>query len=131
MVNFKSFGGILSVFFVFICMSCHIQKWSEITTGVSGYIRQSSGNQMPDPNEPVSTPPALQATVYVFELTPLSATERIGSSSIFRKVHTKFIDSVKSDKLGYYQFNHDGCLSRTGLWYIATCKWHASWLNWK
>lgn len=105
MVNFKSFGSILSLVFTFLFMSCHPQKWSDISTGVSGYVRQSAGNQMPDPNEPVSTPQALQAMVYVYELTPVSRTERIGTSSVFQKIHTRLIDSVSSDKKGYYQLD--------------------------
>lgn len=103
MVTFKSFGLILSLVVGVISMSCHTQKWSDITTGVSGYVSQTTGNQMPDPNEPVSTPPALEATVYVYELTPVSRTERIGSSAVFLKVNTRLIDSVASDKKGYYQ----------------------------
>ena len=102
---FQRFGSILSVILIVIFMSCETRKWSAITTGVSGFVRQATGNQMPDPNEPASTPPPIQTTLYIYELTPLSRTERIGTSAVFQKIHTRLIDSVMSDKKGYYQFN--------------------------
>ena len=84
-------------------MSCSNQKWGEISTGVSGYVREATGNQMPDPSRPLPEPAPLKAMVYIYELTPASQTERIGSSSIFRRVNTRLVDSVNSDSKGYYQ----------------------------
>jgi hypothetical protein len=104
MLNFKGFAAILSLLFVFINMSCNTRKWSEIDTGISGFVRQAVGNQMPDPNEPRPAPAVFETTVYVYELTPVTKTVRMGTSPIFTKIETKLIDSVDTDKKGYYQF---------------------------
>ncbi len=60
---------------------------------------------MPDPDEPRSDPPPFETMVYVYELTPAEKTERVGTSTLFSKIHTRLVDSVRSDKKGYYQFS--------------------------
>ena len=73
-----------------------------VKQGLSGYIKEVVGNQMPSPDIQPVEPKGVQTTLYIYESTNISQVERLGNSSFYNAVHTKLIKSVESDSLGYF-----------------------------
>jgi hypothetical protein len=70
--------------------------------GLSGYIKEVIGNQMPSPDVQPGEPRGFKTTLYIYEPTNINQVETIGNSSFYSAIHTKLVTSVESDSLGYF-----------------------------
>ena len=70
--------------------------------GISGYVKERTGNQMPSPDVPESDGRAVKTTVYVYEATHISQASRIGSSPFYSSIATKLVKTAESDDKGYF-----------------------------
>jgi hypothetical protein len=105
-----------NIFFIFfgyclINFGCSTEKSSSSTEkssnmkvkqGLSGYIKEIKGNQMPSPDIEPQEAKGVQTTLYIYEPTNISQVERIGNSAFYNAVRTKLFKSVDSDSLGYF-----------------------------
>lgn len=73
-----------------------------ITQGITGYITEAIGNQMPMKGEPLPTARGILTTVLVYEPTNISQVSRIGTSPIYTAINTKQVASVKTDSTGAF-----------------------------
>lgn len=74
----------------------------KVEQGLSGYIKEIKGNQMPSPDIQPEEPKGVRTTVYIYEPTNISQVVRIGNSPFYNAIHTKLVKSVVSDSLGYF-----------------------------
>lgn len=74
----------------------------KVEQGLSGYIKEVVGNQMPSPDIQPQEPKGVQTTLYIYELTNINQVVRIGNAPFYSAIHTKMIKSVVSDSLGYF-----------------------------
>ena len=74
----------------------------KVEQGLSGYIKEIKGNQMPSPDVQPEAPKGVRTTVYIYEPTNISQVVRIGNSPFYNAIRTKLIKSVESDSLGYF-----------------------------
>lgn len=70
--------------------------------GISGFIYQVSGNRMPSPNRPPSTPKGLSTTLFIYELTNIKDVSRKGMSPYYYSVSKRLITTVQSDSTGHF-----------------------------
>lgn len=73
--------------------------------GITGFVKEISGNQMPSPGVPPAEGVGIKTTIYVYELTNLSQVDRIGSSAFYNGIRTKFIRTVDSDSTGKFSLS--------------------------
>lgn len=101
----KFFYGLLisSALFSACCSSRKVQGQPTVPQGLSGYIREVRGNQMPSPESQPSTGKGLKTTVYIYELTNLSQVKQDGTSSFYTAISTKLIKTADTDENGYFQ----------------------------
>ena len=100
----KIFFTILG-FSLLVLVACSNQKTASgqaITQGITGFVREKSGNQQPSPDIPESPGKALQTTIYVYETTNTSQVVRSGSSPFYDSILTRFITKVESDEKGHF-----------------------------
>lgn len=94
------------IFFYFIlALGCSSQRKAydpHTIQGISGYVKEVSGNRMPSPDRPLPLPKPLKTTVYIYEATNIKQVDRIGTSPFYRTIRTKFIKSVESNEQGYF-----------------------------
>lgn len=72
--------------------------------GIVGTVLQLSGNRMPAKNARPNKPKAISTTVYVYEKTNVSQTERLGSGATYTAIYTHQVASVATDSLGTFMF---------------------------
>jgi hypothetical protein len=96
----KSFFTLLCFLVIIGCASS--KKNGSKSQGIEGYIREVKGNQMPSPGIKLPEPKGLSATLYIYELTNVNQTQRIGTSPFYDNIQTKFVDSVASDSSGHF-----------------------------
>ncbi len=73
---------------------------SNINQGISGYIYQVRGNQMPAPGRAISRGRGLSCEVYIYSATQSSDTR--GPAPLFSQINTPLITQIKSDSTGRY-----------------------------
>lgn len=90
--------------FVFCsALGCASAKPSgKIKQGIDGYIQEVKGNRMPSPDIKPAPPKGISTTVYIYELTNINQTERIGTSPFYKALHTKLVQTVTSDSTGHF-----------------------------
>lgn len=71
---------------------------------VCGNVYLLKGNQMPDPDKPISKGVAVSREVLIYSLTKMTDTEGDGAT-FFSKINTKLIKKVTSDKKGRFCVN--------------------------
>ena len=76
-----------------------------MSQGISGFVKEISGNQMPSPGVPAAEPRGIRAMVYVFAPTSLEQVERVEDSPFYTSIHTSLVDSVESDINGKFSLN--------------------------
>ncbi len=86
---------------VIACSSAKRAKTS-IKQGISGFIREARGNQMPSPDRPRSEPPGIKTTVFIYEPTNITDVTRVGVSPVYTAIHTKLVASVETDSTGAF-----------------------------
>jgi hypothetical protein len=89
-----------------LLLSCHSSREAgsktEVKQGISGHVRERTGNQMPSPDAPGSEGKAVVTKVYVYEATDLSQVERVGTSSFYHSIKTKLLKTADSDENGFF-----------------------------
>lgn len=89
-----------------ISSSCLLQKKAistkNIKQGVAGKVFLVAGNQMPAPNAPKPQPKPISTTIYIYKLTNVSQVVRVDEAPIYRQIFTSFVDSVTSNKEGFF-----------------------------
>lgn len=96
----------LVFFYAAVICACSPQKGtssdSNIKQGISGYVREVAGNQMPSPDRKPVEPKAVKTTVYVFELTNIKDIQRIGTSPFYKTIRTKMVKTIETNDKGYF-----------------------------
>lgn len=122
--SMKFFYGLL-VFTIILsacCSSRRVQNKSTITQGLSGYIRELKGNQMPSPESQPSKGLGVKTTVYIYELTNVSQVKQEGTSPFYKTISTQLIKTADTDENGYFQAaldpgNYSLFVKQNGLYY--------------
>ena len=96
----------MKFFFTLLCFlgmfGCSSSKKSRSNyQGIDGYIREVKGNRMPSPGVKLPEPKGISTTLYIYELTNVSQTQRVGTSPFYDNILTKFVASVDSDSSGH------------------------------
>jgi hypothetical protein len=90
-----------------LCTSClHMPSPSNplpIVQGIHGYVRKSTGNQMPSLGSPRRKPRGMPSTIYIFPVVNLSQVEPDLKASFYKTVRAKVVKVVQSDSTGYFQ----------------------------
>ena len=84
------------------CVSTKQLKNKMITQGISGYVNETKGNQMPMKDQELPKPKGIITEVFVYEVTNTSQVERVGTSTFYNEITTKLITSVTSDSTGKF-----------------------------
>ncbi|MEO8172650.1 MAG: hypothetical protein ABI581_06190 [Sediminibacterium sp.] len=95
------------LFFLFVtsmafiaCSSAKNANSSMISQGITGYITETKGNQMPMKGEPLPVGKGILTTVLVYEPTNISQVSRDGTSPVYTAISTKLVASVETDSTG-------------------------------
>jgi hypothetical protein len=73
-----------------------------INQGITGYVLEIKGNQMPSPDREPSRGHGFKTEVYAFEPTQISQVDRIGSTAEYSNIKRKLIKSVQTDASGRF-----------------------------
>lgn len=84
------------------CSSSKKANSSMITQGITGYITEVTGNQMPMKDAPLPVGRGILTTVLVYEPTNVSQVNRIGTSPVYTAISTKLVASVQTDSTGAF-----------------------------
>jgi hypothetical protein len=99
----------MQVFLTIVCLSltilsCNHSKnltsANKLKQGISGFVKEVSGNQMPGPGRKLPEPTAVQTTIYIYEATSLSQVK--GEGPLYTSVLSRLVDSVASDEKGQF-----------------------------
>lgn len=71
--------------------------------GIYGFVRKSTGNQMPSLGSPKRKPRGIPSTIYIFPVVNLSQVEPDLKASFYKTVHAKVVKVVQSDSTGYFE----------------------------
>jgi len=86
-------------------VSCSVQQAKSsapVTQGISGFIYQVTGNQMPMKGKPIQRHgKGIAREVYIYQATTLQQVQ--GQMPLFTKINTHLAVKVKSDSTGHYQ----------------------------
>ncbi|HEU4470252.1 MAG TPA: carboxypeptidase-like regulatory domain-containing protein [Flavisolibacter sp.] len=104
--------GPIKYFFTLLCISSlgfgccgpkNARSGQPVKQGISGFVGELTGNQMPGPGRPAQQPKGVSTVVYVYESTKMSEVEQSSDGPFFRTIRTKLVDSVVSDSAGRFQ----------------------------
>jgi hypothetical protein len=70
--------------------------------GISGFVLEEKGNQMPMKGAPKKITKGYHGTIYFFEPTKIAETITGSSSYTYIAIHTHQITSVETDSSGHY-----------------------------
>jgi hypothetical protein len=74
-----------------------------VKQGIEGYVYRVSGNQMPSPDAPPSSPRGVKTKVYVYELTNIEQVVKEGQGAFYRSIKTKFVKEFESNNKGFFK----------------------------
>jgi hypothetical protein len=86
----------------FACSSAKRAKSSVVKQGITGFITEARGNQMPMKGVPPPMPKGVLTNVLIYEPTNISQVGRIGASPVYTAIHTKLVASVTTDSTGAF-----------------------------
>lgn len=69
--------------------------------GIKGHVYRVSGNQMPSPDRPPSTPAGMKTTLYIYELTNTSQVQQEGS--FYKTISSKLVKEVQTKEDGSFK----------------------------
>lgn len=92
---------ILSLTFIG-CSTTKTQTATPTMQGISGFVFEAKGNQMPMKGAPKNTPKTLQCTILVYEPTNITNTDPQMLTNVYTLIHTKQVASVNTDSAGYF-----------------------------
>ena len=84
------------------CSSAKKTRLSTIKQGITGFVTESMGNQMPMKGAPPIVLKGVLTNVLVYEPTNITEVTRIGTSPIYTAIHTKLVASVQTDSTGAF-----------------------------
>jgi hypothetical protein len=97
------------LFFLFtlsaVFMACSSSKKansSMITQGITGYITEATGNQMPMKDAPLPVGKGILTTVFIYEPTNINQVSRTGTSPVYTAISTKLVASAETDSTGAF-----------------------------
>ena len=82
------------------CSSARNVKSSAVKQGITGFVTEVRGNQMPNPDAAPKSPKGIHTTVFVYEPTHISDVTREGTSPVYTAIHTKLVASIETDSTG-------------------------------
>ena len=74
----------------------------KVTQGINGKILWKAGNLMPGPGVKPSKGSPVVREIYIYELTSDKQTEAAEEGGFYRKINSKLVKKVKSDKKGLF-----------------------------
>lgn len=86
----------------FGCNTAKNQGSTAVKQGISGYIFETKGNQMPMKGAAQKMTKRLQCIVLIYEPTTISDVNSTKSAGIYDAIYTKQITSVDTDSSGYF-----------------------------
>ena len=98
----KLFVVIWAFLTIFACKTSNKAQTGQITQGISGFITELKGNQMPMKGAPENKPRPVSVTLLVYEPTNLSQVQRVETSALYTAINTRKVASVLSDSTGAY-----------------------------
>lgn len=84
------------------CSTTKITHSDTLTQGISGYVVEARGNQMPMKGAPVNNPKGILATVLVYEPTNLLQVSRVNNSPLYTAIRTNLVATVVTDSTGFF-----------------------------
>jgi hypothetical protein len=97
------------LFFVFsfslvilACSSAKKANVSMIKQGITGFVTEAIGNQMPMKDAPPQVAKGLLTTVLVYEPTHISQVKREGTAPLYTAISTRLVASVNTDSTGAF-----------------------------
>jgi hypothetical protein len=99
-----------NLFYLFIlsltflgCSTTKTQPSANIMQGISGYVYEAKGNQMPMKGAPKKTPKSLQCTILVYEPTNIADVDPQTATTLYTKIRTKEVALVNTDSTGFFK----------------------------
>jgi hypothetical protein len=94
------------VLVIFLCSlmvyPAALAQKKKVTQGINGKVLWKAGNLMPGPGiKPSKGSPAVRE-IYIYELTSDKQTEAAEEGGFYRKINSKLVKKVKSDKKGTF-----------------------------
>lgn len=86
----------------FACTSAKKARSPLVKQGITGFITELSGNQMPMKGAPPRVPKGVLTNVLIYEPTNISQVSRIGTTPVYTAIHTKLVASVMTDSTGAF-----------------------------
>lgn len=96
------FSLILFTAVIAACSSTKHSNISMIKQGITGFVYEVKGNQMPMIGEELPKPKGVATTVFIYEATNINQVQRVGVSTFYTAIYTKQIASVQSDSIGHF-----------------------------
>ena len=84
------------------CSSTKHSNISMIKQGITGYVYEVKGNQMPMIGEEPPKPKGVATAVYIYEATNINQVQRLGVSTFYTAIYTKQIGLIQSDSTGHF-----------------------------
>ena len=95
------------IFFITAMVSCcSIAKplqISAVNQGISGFVTELTGNQMPMKGADPMPPKGLVAIIYVYEQTNLSQVTKSNKTGIYTAIQTKRLATIQTDSVGAFR----------------------------
>ena len=88
--------------FVFFSFS-QFEQYNCRRSGIKGHVYLVSGDQMPSPDAPQSTPKGVKTTLYIYSLTNISEVSRERSSGFYKSISTELVKEIQTDEEGYFK----------------------------
>lgn len=96
------FGLVIILVVITACSSTKHVKNAMIKQGISGFIYELKGNQMPMKGEELTKPRGIIKEIFVYEATNITQVNRVGTSPFYNDITTKLVTSVISDSTGKF-----------------------------
>lgn len=72
-------------------------------SGITGHVYLVTGNQMPSPDRPPSTPKGIKTVLYVYELTNTAEVTSDASPAFYKSISTKLVKEVETGEDGSFR----------------------------
>lgn len=87
---------------IFLLTFLSFAQKKKVTQGINGKILWKAGNLMPGPGVKPSKGAPVVREIYIYELTSNKQTETAEEGGFYRKINSKLVKKVKSDKKGLF-----------------------------
>ncbi|MCX6297616.1 MAG: carboxypeptidase regulatory-like domain-containing protein [Bacteroidetes bacterium] len=95
------------IFFITAMVSCCFivkpLQISAVNQGISGFVTELKGNQMPMKGADSMPPKGLAAIIYVYEQTNLSQVTKSNKTGIYTAIQTKRLATIQTDSVGAFR----------------------------